>query len=107
MYYDWDGNPITAGQWSAAFMEERHVGNDVVYGINISTVYIGINHRFDDDGPPLIFETMVFGGDMDGEMWRYGTREEALAGHQVAVSLVEEAARKALHETRDEMRKSR
>jgi predicted cobalt transporter CbtA len=50
----------------------------------VSTVWIGIDHRFGDDGPPLIFETMVFNraegwGELDCE--RYSTEAEAVAGH--------------------------
>jgi hypothetical protein len=36
-------------------------------------------------GPPLIFETMVFGGSKDGEMDRYSTKEEAEKGHEAMV----------------------
>jgi hypothetical protein len=44
----------------------------------ISTEFMGIDHRF-GDGPPLLFETKVFGGDFGEE--HHGTREEAVAGH--------------------------
>lgn len=50
-------------------------------GSYISTVFLALDHRF-GNGPPVLFETMVFdaeghGGDMD----RYCTYEEAEAGH--------------------------
>jgi len=55
----------------------------------VSTVFLGLDHRFGTEGPPLVFETMVFGGPLDQEQDRYSTKAEALAGHQAL-------ARKAL-----------
>ena len=52
--------------------------------VEISTVFIGLDHSF-GKGPPLIFETMVFGGPLDGEQDRYSTWEEAEAGHEKMV----------------------
>ena len=51
-------------------------------GCRISTVFLGIDHNFGDDSPPLLFETMVFGGKFDQEQDRYATYDEALAGHE-------------------------
>jgi hypothetical protein len=55
----------------------------------VSTVWVGMDHSFGDEGPPLIFETMVFPtaltlGDLDCE--RYSTEAEALAGHEAMVA---------------------
>lgn len=52
--------------------------------ITVSTVYLGIDHSFTGDGPPLIYETMIFGGELHEEQARYSTREQALEGHAVA-----------------------
>jgi hypothetical protein len=54
----------------------------------VSTVFMGLNHRFSGDGPPLIFETLVFGGDHDGAMDRYSTWEEAEAGHAAMLATI-------------------
>lgn len=59
------------------------IGDDVV----VSTVFLGLDHNF-YGGPPLVFETMVFRGKTDGEMDRYSTYEEALAGHDIMVQMV-------------------
>jgi hypothetical protein len=67
----------------------------------VSTVWLGMDHRFLDDGPPLIFETMVFpaDGSLDElECERYSTEEEARAGH---ARLVKEYDTIILHEVRD------
>jgi hypothetical protein len=53
--------------------------------IHVSTVFIlGINHAF-GDGDPLLFETMVFEGPMDGYQVRYSTWEQAEIGHREAL----------------------
>lgn len=60
---------------------DRHVAKtEVAQGIDVSTVFLGLDHRF-GDGPPLIFETMVFGGPDDQHQERYSTWDEAEAGH--------------------------
>jgi hypothetical protein len=52
----------------------------------VSTVFLGIDHNF-GNGPPLLFETMVFGGEYDGYCKRYSTWEEAEGGHKTACAL--------------------
>jgi hypothetical protein len=68
------------------------IGNDYIDDVRISTVWLGLNHNFSGLGPPLIFETMLFGLDeeVDEYQWRYSTKEAALAGHDQAVALVRE-----------------
>lgn len=50
--------------------------------VSVSTVWLGLNHAFTPDHPPLIFESMVFGGRHDGDTDRYSTEAEAIAGHE-------------------------
>lgn len=47
----------------------------------ISTVFLGLDHNYSGVGPPILFETMVFGGPLNHEMERYATWEEAEVGH--------------------------
>jgi hypothetical protein len=56
-------------------------------GVEVSTVFLGTDHRFFGNGPPLLFETMIFGGPHDDFQARYATVEEARAGHAEAVEL--------------------
>ena len=49
----------------------------------VSTVFLGLDHAF-DGGTPLLFETMIFGGEHDEYQERYATWDEAEAGHLVA-----------------------
>lgn len=49
--------------------------------IYVSTVFLGTNHQF-GDGPPVLWETMVWVGDEHLDFcWRYTSREAAIAGH--------------------------
>lgn len=70
---------------------ERHVAvtqlNDGVY---VSTVFLGVDHSVFGNRP-ILFETLVFGGQLDGEMDRYFTWEEAEAGHAAMVERVRNA----------------
>jgi hypothetical protein len=67
--------------------------------VEVSTVWLGFNHNWMPDGPIKIFETMIFGGDLDLEQWRYSTEEEALAGHAETCKLVQVICAAAQHET--------
>ncbi len=68
---------------------DRHVGLDKIgKDIEVSTVFLGRDHRFSSAGPPILFETLVFGGDLDGEMRRYETWDEAEDGHKAMVERV-------------------
>lgn len=57
-------------------------------GVEVSTVFLGLNHAYDPDGPPMIFETMVFGGVCKDIQVRYSTWDEAKAGHAEIVMKV-------------------
>lgn len=54
-------------------------------GIEVSTVFIGINLSPFRPGAPAWFETMIFGGEHDSYQDRYSTFEEAETGHAEAV----------------------
>ena len=90
MYYNRLGEPITDDEymelWTQPFEKSRRVANDERGDVRVSTVWLGMDHNY-GDGPPLIFETMIFGGDHDDETWRYATEVEAVAGHRVALAL--------------------
>ena len=85
-YYDKLGMPMELFEWAKKFedINYKRIAQDVlVDGKLISTVWLGLNHRF-GKGKPLIFETMVFPNNKDfGEldMQKYSTAEEAKKGH--------------------------
>lgn len=101
-YYDRQGRPIDFDRWGALFeqMDYKRVGYDVCPDqfddqleqvledgpiAAVSTVWLGINHAFGFGGPPIIFETMIFGGPYAEEMMRYSTEADALEGHRRVV----------------------
>lgn len=91
--YILDGhNPIVENdliKWAKWFEKaDRHVAKDNVDNFSISTVFLGIDHSFGDESKPILFETLVFGGKLDGEMERYSTWEEAKKGHKEMVNKV-------------------
>lgn len=61
---------------------KRHVALTERDGVSVSTVFLGIDHNFLGKGPPILFETMVFGGEHDEDQQRYSTWDEAEAGHK-------------------------
>lgn len=84
-------------EWFENF-DNRALANDNIFGwARVSTVFLGLDHRF-GDGPPVLWETMIFpandsGGGIERNSWRYTSRQEALEGHQKVLELV--LARKA------------
>jgi hypothetical protein len=80
-------DPMKWAEWFGT--AERHVDQVVIRGestggepVRISTVFLGLDHNFAPGGAPILYETMVFGGDHDGFTKRYATRAEAWIGHR-------------------------
>jgi hypothetical protein len=61
---------------------------DIVGHIKVSTVFLGMDHRMIGESLPVLWETMIFGGEHDQYQERYTSHEDALAGHQKALDLV-------------------
>ena len=57
----------------------------------ISTVFLGFDHSHQKGGNPILWETIVFDGPLAGEMERYCTMQDAIAGHYQMVERVREA----------------
>lgn len=74
------------GQWieDASRSGEKIVKSDMVKGVHISTIFLGLDYSF-GYGPPLLFETMIFRGPMDMYQRRYYSWEGALHGHNQAL----------------------
>jgi len=68
---------------------EWRVGNDKIDSARISTVFLGLDHNYSHQGPPILFETMIFSDDKNDQyMERYYTWDQALAGHKRIVELL-------------------
>lgn len=71
---------------------DRRVALTEMGAVRVSTVFLGLDHNW-GGGPPLVFETMVFGSEVGDELdqyqERYPTLESAMAGHERAVAAVQ------------------
>lgn len=68
--------------------KNRRIAFTEIDAVQVSTVFLGIDHSFGDDDEPILFETMVFGGDHNESCYRYATKKEALIGHGNIVKMV-------------------
>jgi hypothetical protein len=102
--------PHAAHQWARWFegalgidspdarrKDKRRVAFTDLGWCTVSTVFLGIDHNFWGDGPPILFETMIFANkapdetfpeEWEGMMRRYGTWAEAEIGHEEMVAEV-------------------
>lgn len=57
----------------------------------ISTVFLRFDHNWSDTGQPVLYETMIFWPGFEFDEWqqRYRTRQDAIAGHNEAVAMVD------------------
>lgn len=86
----WRGSLLDWAKWFGK-ANRRIARTESVKG-TVSTVFLGSDHSF-GYGPPLLYETLVFGGPLDGEMRQYSTRERAIEGHMNMVEKVKEGVK--------------
>lgn len=95
-YYDRNGEPMSRDAWVATFDDaERTVAKTDVGGYHVSTVWLGLDHRFGGKGPPLIFETMVFPAEEPDDRRRAEEEDERL---YIPIRTPTEAAALAAHD---------
>lgn len=73
---EWIGN-------SNRIVKQTHLTDNIM----VSTVFLGIDHSF-DDGDPILFETMIFGGKHNEYQERYTTWDDAIKGHSRACQMI-------------------
>lgn len=102
---DEDHNPVACDfeTWAHFFedYDRRIVAQTETLLHRISSIFLGLDHSFMAQGPPILFETMVFENtetmvELFGELWpmhestdyccRYATWDECLAGHNAMVA---------------------
>ena len=75
--------------------ENRRVALTSLGDVLISTVFLGVDFSLSGSGgDPVLFETRVFGGSLDGLMYRCATLEEAMLGHEKVVAQVKQTRKK-------------
>jgi hypothetical protein len=72
-------------QWLENYSNCMVGWTQVTSQVRVSTIFLGLDHRWSGSGPPILFETMIFGGPLDRSMWRYASWDDAQAGHNAAV----------------------
>ncbi len=89
---DPQGEPISEPnlmKW-AIWMQNtpRHIARneDDSTGVYVSTVFLGFDYNYNGKAP-ILWETMIFGGEHDQYQDRYCSRQEALEGHKIACKL--------------------
>ena len=76
--------PVSSRTLFNSAHEDRWRIQDTINGCLVSTVFLGVNHRF-ESGRPILYETMIFSGDDSLYQERYFTRGEAISGHKMAL----------------------
>jgi hypothetical protein len=92
-----DNQPVAVSVTEAAQWIENNIHRKVVKQDNlendqgdkifVSTVFLGLDHSWDNQGL-ILWETMIFGGINDQYQERYNSYEDALEGHQRAIDLI-------------------
>jgi hypothetical protein len=78
---------LTWGRWMESGV--RTIERTQIGDVTVSTVFLGLDHRFGPSGPPILWETMIFGGSHDGYCERHTSGEDARLGHAIAVAVVQ------------------
>jgi hypothetical protein len=78
---------VDCGKWLEENPERKGVKQEHIDDIFISTVFLGLDHAWQSD-IPVLWETMIFGGEHDQYQDRYTSVEDALEGHQTALNLI-------------------
>lgn len=97
--------------FSQELSKNRRVAFTVVGGYNVSTVFLGLNHRYFGKGPPLVYETMVFanvrvvGGQSSDNIWsgpwRWPTWKIARRMHEEVVKALQYDLKKQRRQQRE------
>lgn len=78
---------IRWAQWFEGSTNQRRIAfTQIEERVKVSTVFLGLDHGW-EGGPPVLWETMIFGGKHDSDMWRYTSKDDALIGHDYAVRI--------------------
>jgi hypothetical protein len=75
---------MTWAEWFVDHKKRIVAKTEIGDRCGVSTIFLGLDHSF-GRGDPILFETMIFGGPLDGYQWRYSTWEQAERGHAEAV----------------------
>lgn len=95
--FDDSGKPVREPdllKWTEWFedIERRRVKKEQIDDSEVSTIFLGLDHNYEHSGDPILWETMVFGGKLNGAQDRCGgNREQAEAMHAKMVKHLKQA----------------
>ena len=84
---------LEAVKWIEDNLNRKKVAYDELKDLNgddvrVSTVFLGLDHAY-NSGKPILWETMIFGGEHDQSYQeRYTSYEQAIKGHQKAINFI-------------------
>lgn len=84
--------PVSLLEWADWLKanNNRVVGKTIIGNADVSTVFVGFDYG-KGDGAPLVFETHVLGGPLNGERAYAPTWSDAEAAHKAMCQRVEQA----------------
>lgn len=83
-------------EWFEDFTNRRMALTEFNNGASVSTVFLGIDHGFGDGQDPVLFETLIRGGEFDQDINRYATFDVAITAHKTWVTrIIQEAGESA------------
>lgn len=97
-YFDWHEKKPDSSGW---YIKKTGVGFQLlrdtpVDGVEVSTVYLGMDHNW-MGGSPVLWETMVFSAGWDGDFCeRFSSQEEARRRHVEVCRLIASEGLEAL-----------
>lgn len=71
-------------------INNRRIKHDDIDGVNVSTIFLGIDHNWRGKGPPVLFETMMFTDDECIMIGRTCSKADAIDLHDGAVKQARE-----------------
>ena len=78
---------LDASAWLQKNYHRKTVKRDEIGDVTVSTVFLGLDHAWDSD-IPVLWETMIFGGEHDQYQECYTSHKDALEGHKKALTLI-------------------
>lgn len=88
--FDIGANLEHVGEWARRWEPQRHLAEDPLpCGGRVSTIFLGLDHGFWGNGPPVLFETMAFDATGDAVFQhRETTKRRALKTHAQVIAHV-------------------
>jgi hypothetical protein len=90
-YYVLSGKEVkeaTLDEFSSQ-MKNNQIASTMFGDVHVSTVFLGIDHgSIRGSEKPILFETMIFGGEHDGYLTRYTSYDDAVKGHEIACKAI-------------------